>query len=364
MEIVNLLDFLNNAKDLYTLNYASCSHELVNFLDLISEDEQFIQKIDLGVVYVKQRTQDQFVIVDGLSRILSLSLLLHAVCECYKKTTPKNDSAIKTIRSKYLLDNSTTKLKLPQEAQIIYNKIIFGERLSGKEKDSQMFKLLHSFWTQIKEEKLQAAAIFKMLKRIFVAMVDTNNVPARDLYYKLNNDNRKLKQLLLIEDYLKSFGIESEWNSFKNIYNNNSSDIKLFFKDYFITKFNFKKYSSNRLYEIFVNYFETMLQYMSEDVLFSKIKRSAKLYSEILNLSMKNDSIKKALIQIKMHSGEDTYAYILNVYEDYMDNNLSEATLLEILSTINEYLIKREKTPNNVTFNELINYLNAFITCK
>ena len=130
MEIVNLLEFLNNAKDLYTLDYASCEHELVNFLDLMIEDEQFTQKIDLGIIYTKQKTLDQFMIIDGLSRILSLSLLLHAICECYKKTSPKNDNAIKTIRSKYLLDGSKTKLKLPQEAQIIYDKILFGERLS------------------------------------------------------------------------------------------------------------------------------------------------------------------------------------------------------------------------------------------
>lgn len=364
METVNLLEFLNSAKDLYTLDYATCEHKLVNFLDLITEDEQFTQKVDLGIVYVKPKTLDQFVIVDGLSRILSLSLLLHAVCECYKKTSSKNETAIKTIRKKYLLDSASTKLKLPKESQVIYDKIIFGERLSGKEKESQMFKLLHSFWSQIKQENLQAANIFKMLKKVHVIMVDTCNVPQRDLYYTLNKSNRAINQLALIENYLKNYGITAEWEALKRIYHDKTSDIELFFKDFFVTKFNFKEYSSGRLYETFVNYFETMLQYMSEDTLFAKIKRSAKLYYEILNVSIKNETLKKALIQIKMHNGEDTYAYILNVYEDYIDNNLTEATFLEILSTINEYLKNRQKTPNNVTFNELINYLNAFITCK
>ena len=65
-----------------------------------------------------------------------------------------------------------------------------------------------------------------------------------------------------------------------------------------------------------------------------------------------------------MHNGEDTYAYLLNIYEDYKENNLSESTFLEILFTIDDYLKNRVKTPNNVGFNELIQYLNAFITCK
>ena len=59
-----------------------------------------------------------------------------------------------------------------------------------------------------------------------------------------------------------------------------------------------------------------------------------------------------------------SYAYILNIYEDYEENNINKATLLEILSTIDEYLKNRLKSSNDVGFNELINYLNAFIICK
>ncbi len=89
METVNLLEFLNKAKDLYTLDYAVCDDELVNFLDLMTEDETFTKKIDLGIIYLHQRNLEQYTIIDGLNRLLSLSLLLHAVCECYKKHLQK-----------------------------------------------------------------------------------------------------------------------------------------------------------------------------------------------------------------------------------------------------------------------------------
>lgn len=364
MEILNLLEFLNNAKNFYTLDYARCEDELVNFLDIIKEDEQFIQKIDLGVLYVSQKTLDQFTIVDGLNRLLSLSLLLHAICECYKKTSEKNDKAIKTIRTKYLLDGSKTKIRLSEPEQIIYDKIIFGEKLSGREKESSLFVLLHNLWVKIKEDKLQASNIFKMLNKIVVTVVDTDDVPLRDLYYSLNKDKRNLNQLLLIESYLKNIGIIDSWKELKTIFGNRSSDLNIFFKDFFITKFNFIDFNEQRLYEFFVNYFETMLQYMPEDLLMEKMKRSAQLYGDILNVNFDNEELKNVMIQIKMHKGEDTYAYILNIYEDYIDNNISFVTFLEILTTIDEYLRNRLKTPNNVSFNELIQYLNAFITCK
>ena len=70
------------------------------------------------------------------------------------------------------------------------------------------------------------------------------------------------------------------------------------------------------------------------------------------------------MINIKRHEGEDTYAYILSIYEDYTANNISETIFIEILHTIDEYLKRRQTSGQNIDFNELINYLNAFITCK
>lgn len=364
MEVVNLLEFLNSSKDLYALEYAKCGAELVNFLDLMTEDEQFTRNIGLGMMFVSQKSIDQYLIVDGLDRIISLSLLLHAVCECYKKTSEKNDKAIRTIRNKYLIDGSKPKLHLAPKQQEIYNKIIYGEKLSGKEKENPMFVLLHNFWTQIKEEQLKAASIFKMLQKVTVFLADTEGVNIRDFYYTLNKNSSDLDLLLLVEDYLRNMGVEEYWNNIKKIFNNNLSDLDLFFRDFFITKFSFKEYKRERLYEIFVNYFETMLQYLPEDTLMKKIERSAKLYNNLLNVTIESEELKRALIQIKMHDGEDTFAYILNIYEDYVDNNITESTFLEILSTIDEYLKNRQKNSSDIGFNDLIRYLNAFITCK
>jgi len=363
METINLLEFLNNAKNLYALEYATCDGERIDYLDLISRDEQFTVKFDLGLVYATRTTLNQYTIVDGLNRILSLSLLLHAVCECYKKTTEKNDTAIKIIRTKYLLDGNKTKLKLSPDNQKIYDKIIFGERLSGREKDTPMFMQLHKFWSTIKQEALQANDIFKVLKKIYITLVDTADVQQRDLYYNLNKDKRNINQLLLIENFLKHYELKKDWDDIKRLYSNNDEDLNLLLKDFFITKLN-NKYQEKYLYYYFTNYFETMLQYMSPNILMQKIKNSAAMYYDILFVKFTNENIKKAFVQIKIHGGEDTFAYLLSIYEDYKDGSLTEATFLEILSTIDEYLKNRLKTPNNVDFDDLIKYLNAFITCK
>ena len=365
MEVVNLLKFLNNVNDLYALDIAKCNRELVNFLDLMTEDEQFTRSIDLGLVYLHQRSLDQFTIVDGLNRIVSLSLLLHAICECYKQTTQQNEQAIKTIRSKYLFKNAhKLKLHLNPEDDELFSKIINGERLSGHEKARPMFVLLHNFWTQIKEEKLQAANIFKMLQKINIIIVETDDISKRDLYYKLNRTNRKINQITMIENYLEDKKVLEIWKDIKSSYFIEKGDIQLFLKDFFITKFNYKHFSEERLYESFVNYFETMLQYMPAETLINNIKRSAMLYYNMLYVNFKNEDIKHIFINIKRHNGADTFAYILNVYEDYYTGSISESIFLEILNTIDEYLKNRLNSGKNIDFNELIQYLNAFLTCK
>ena len=365
MEVVNLLEFMNNAHDLYALDFARCNRSLVNFLDLMVEDEQFTRSIDLGLLYYSPKDIDKYIIVDGLSRLVSLSLLLHAICECYKKTSTRNDKAIKTIRSKYLFSGgSKLKLHLHGEDSELYSKIINGERLSGYEKSRPMFLLLHNFWSQIKEEKLQASNIFKMLQKINVVLIDTQDVSKRDMYYRLNKSNRKLNQLTLIDSYCAEKGIINQWNEIKDSFILEKNDVLQFLKDFFITKFNYKTFSPDRLYESFVNYFETMLKYQKKNALMSNIKRSAMLYSNILNVNFKNEDIRHAFINIKRHNGVDTYAYILNVYEDFYTGNISESIFMEILNTIDEYLKNREASGKNIDFNELVQCLNAIISFK
>ena len=59
-------------------------------------------------------------------------------------------------------------------------------------------------------------------------------------------------------------------------------------------KFNYKKFDPERLYESFVNYFETMMQYMPEDVIMKRMKHTAALYCNILHVNFHNEEIKKA----------------------------------------------------------------------
>ena len=95
--------------------------------------------------------------------------------------------------------------------------MINGEKLSGHEKDTPMFSLLHSFWAQIKEENLQASKIFTMLNKVKITLIETDDVPIRDLYYNLSSEF-KLNQISLIDDYMKELKLLDDWTSLKKMF--------------------------------------------------------------------------------------------------------------------------------------------------
>ena len=124
MEEKNLLDFLNKINSLHVPEYTTCSDNLYNFLDLTSLDEQFTQRIDAGLIFLYEKTMGHYTLIDGQNRLLSLSLLLHAICECHKKTNSQNEKAISIIRKKYLFNGAKTKLRLTEADQPVYEKIL------------------------------------------------------------------------------------------------------------------------------------------------------------------------------------------------------------------------------------------------
>ena len=55
MRVENLLEFLNKTKTLSVPDYVVCDSELVDLLEVISVEEEFTRKIDLGIIYISEQ---------------------------------------------------------------------------------------------------------------------------------------------------------------------------------------------------------------------------------------------------------------------------------------------------------------------
>ena len=122
-----------------------------------------------------------------------------------------------------------------------------------------------------------------------------------------HNDQRiEVKSYLPVNDKLKLISnvinLSADDNNFSNPVKEDVYFALEIIENYTNISFTDKqKEDLTKLYDSFVNYFETMLQFMAEDAVIAKIKRAANLYHNILNINIKEEGLKKHLIQINSH---------------------------------------------------------------
>lgn len=365
MDLYKVLEFLENTGYLYTLDYAKkylYSSKLSNY---IFDMFDITEKSSLGVVYTKPIKIGEQYIVDGISRLVGISLFLFAVCECWKNTTERNELLIRKIKANYLLRNGRPKILLNSANNDIYEPLLLGDRISGKNKKTIIFCTYHEYWTKLKLGNYDLKDIMDKLDRLYLYNINLTDMDApqvRDFYYSLNIDNQKLNQIALIRDFLKEENAGYEWSEIEQLFYNNKDYLMMFLRDYLITKYKIKKIPYNNFYLVLKGYINELKKYKSVVSAVEDMHASAIIYNNILNVDIQDEDIKNKFVEIKLNKGNDTYAYLLEIYEDYRDGNITKETFLEILTAINEYLVTRNANPSSRTnFNDLISDLNKML---
>ncbi len=362
MDTYKVLDYLENTGHLHALEYAKkCmySAKLSNYVfDLFDVTERG----NIGIVYTKAIKPGEHLLVDGLSRLVSLSLFMLAVCECWKNTSERNELIIRKIRAKYLLRNDRPKIILTGKANKIYESLMLGDRISGRDKKSLLFCIYHEYWTKLKLGTYSIKDVMEKLDNLYLFSFDLETDDTRGFYYILNADNPNLNQIGLIRDYLTANGAGYEWGEIEQLFYNNKDYLLMFLRDYLITKYKKAKIPYNSYYVVLKDYVQKLKKYRPVAKVVEKMHESAVTYNNLLSIEIPDEEIKNKFVAIKFNNGDDTYAYLLEIYEDYLDGNITKETILEILTAVNEYLIDRNANNGKRTdFNELIADLNKLL---
>lgn len=166
--IISLSEILGTAKSLVSAGFSSAyNFDEVNaaeYFDEILESSTFPSPIFSGIL-IMEKSEDKYIIIDGLQRITTINLLLCALCEIYKNTSKKNEDAKNKIFSRYLISDNKPKLKLIREEQGIYRKILFSQELSKDETESNLVKTYQSFLKKVKEHKISGTELFRIIAK-------------------------------------------------------------------------------------------------------------------------------------------------------------------------------------------------------
>lgn len=361
IQTINLLDLLNNTQALYSTEFAGEYRVPADLLENLLEVSQTKEPLFDGLMFLQRLNNDACIVVDGMKRLISLSLLLHAICECYKLTNNKNTHAIELIKKRYLFGKYGTKMQLNGDEKKIYEKLVKYERMTDEEKEHPMFKVLHEFWAKIKMNNLSAVQLFNQIKQIksLVCIYEENDIDNRDLYQFLNCNNSYIEELKLIKNFLEEKTGDSVvlWYEFVDMFKKADMErkIKYFFLDFLTIQKNGVIPKENEIYMSFKHYYLRMISGgQSPEDFFKNMKNVAKNYIKISTANFENIKIKQRIQTLKDNNMYETFPYLLEVTDDYENERITEETLCQLLDTVILF-VAEQKTGN---FESMINFAN------
>lgn len=362
MEIktLNLLDILNKSQVLYSTDYSGEFQAPADLLENLLENSGSDEPILDGIMFLQKTSSRSYLVVDGIKRIIQFSLLLHALCECYKLTNEKNDHAIELIKKRYLFFGKYTKIHLHGYEKIIYEKLVKYEHMTEEEKQHPMFIQLHEYWAKIKMNNISAVKLFNEIKKVNVlaCVYEDSEIENRDLFQYLNCNNPNLEELLLITDFIKENSKDGlkAWYDILDLYKNAGLKdyFKYFVRDFLTIQRNGIIPKANELYMSFKRYYKRLAPNMDIKDFFKHIEKFAEYYIKILQADFANEEIKSLITTINEGDMQETYPYLLEVLDDVESGRLTEETLIQLLNTVIAF-INEQRSGN---FSSTIDFAN------
>lgn len=366
MENIGVLDFLSGVHRLYAPDYASDFRFEENLLNKLISNNNFDADINIGTVFVRNAgLAHEFYIVDGLSRIISVSLILFYMFESNKYILVD-----KNLKDKVFSDNlfykSKPKIILNGQEDDIYIKMLERDFLTSEEKNSELVKASNQFKELINENHYVIFKLYQQLKNVKILLVNVDRDFELETFYQANKNNRNLDMKKIISYYLASIGGSDLMSKLSSLFSDYESDLLHFLKVFLITKTTDYAFGDNELYEYFRRYIDTMNKYQSMEKNSIDIIKFARLYKDIINLNFNDTCIRNLFIAIKTSNGNDALPFLLELYGDYVDHNITESAFIDLLSAIKDFIQARNNNPDNQKC-DLVNLsqeLNKFICSK
>lgn len=361
---VGILDFLSRVNHLSVLNCSSDFEYVKDLFEHIISGKYYDSDIDLGIIYVKKNSDKEYLIVDGKRRFLALSLLLAAIADYHSSISQAISVLSNQINSRYLKYTSDAKMSLFGLEKTVYEKIINTEPLSYNEKQTELYRTYYIFLQNIKSLDFDIEKYYDLITRIKVNIIFVEEFIDRDIFYAINKDLRPLNQLMLIKSYLAESHHSEIVDNLFFFFNYKIEVFLLFIKCYISPKFNTLIKDENLLYDYFVKYIETIKKYQTFDDIILTMTRTAKIFRKMYNADYRDPDVKKMFIKIISGDGRDTYAYLLELCEDYENGYLSKESLLEVGKIIDTYIQERNNSPmmdDDIDFYRMANELNKVI---
>lgn len=371
--IISVSEILNSSKSFlsagFSAGYSFDAKKAADYFDELIKNSISPSPIFSGIL-IMELSDENYTVIDGLQRLITISLLLCALCEIYKVNSKNNQEARDKIFNRYLIDGKEPKLKLTGEEHIIYKKILFSEWLIDQEIENNLAQAYQSFLDKIKAGKISANELFRCVSKIqfMLVVTDKSEVSLRDLYETINSEHKGQSQINLISDFIaqqdkSALGLWQQMiDSFKGSYL-----LESFIKDFLTTRADEQVSDKGALYNNFKNYFYKISKYQDVKMIVENMFKYSGYYFKIIKADFEDAEVKKQIKILNENGGKDAYPYLMEVLDDLENAHINTDAFLNILMMVNLFIkSQRESSFSgvNIDFAGLSKELNKMLILK
>ncbi|WPF89111.1 DUF262 domain-containing protein [Cyanobacterium aponinum UTEX 3222] len=321
--------------------------DIVELLENESNSPHFFGSIVTMQMEFLPEEVSKFLLIDGQQRLTTILILLATIRDQAKII--HNLKLFKEINDKYLInaydegENFYKLLPTQIDRQSFYQ--IINEEYNHIKQQKNLIAECYQFFTR-KIKRFPETEYKKLINIIGGYLIVISIVLSKDdnpylVFESLNAKGQPLTQADLIRNYL-FMGIQGEkqdkmyqqyWLPMENLLQDNLTD----FLRYYLTKKG-KDVKKNQVY------FELKEQTIKNNVsdYLKDIYKFANYYSRFLDPNQENNiKVRKYLIRIKSLDIKTVYPFLLNCYDDWQTNKLSETEFIDVCKIIENFIIRR-----------------------
>lgn len=357
----------------YSWKKKNCE-QLLSDLKEVSEKE-YPSHFFGSLVYVSENVGgcEEYLVIDGQQRIITVSLLLLAVRNYILEHPELSLNSINTdkIKNAYLTDayaNDTKKLKLKliQGDDAAYEALIEGRKLIENTNITANYNYFHDEIGKMSPEMLEGVyqAIGK-LDIVSISLQPQNGDDPQLIFESLNSTGLALETADKIRNYVLINMKHQEQETFYRNYwepleqTVGHEDLDKFIRYYLAVKTR-ELYSENRLYFEFKDYRRD--SHLPIELIFKDMNEYAGYYNAIVNPEKEKTEYSEILERINKLTVKTYIPLAMDLFKAKSDGRISSVNMGKALEVIENYIVRREvcNLPANV-FNKLFVQIGAEI---
>lgn len=363
----NLLKFLQGTKQfiipIYQRKYSwtiNQCRQLWNDIVRAAEDEEVKGHFVGSIVYIERglyqiSSVPQLLVIDGQQRMTTLTLFLLALGKAIEESGQTWDITKKKIMNYYLVNNEEDgdlyhKLILTKSDKDTLINLVLDKKLP-EEYSVRVMENFNFFLESIKNSGIDLNKLNKGISKLIVVDIslDRDHDNPQLIFESLNSTGLDLSQADLIRNFVlmrlepkEQTDLYTEYwypmeRSFGNL--NDSAIFDRFMRDYLTVKTG-KIPNIQDVYSVFKDYvYQQDGQSVHEIV--ADIYRFSKYFVYLAFQTEKDKGINQVLEDINTLKVDVSYPFLLEIYDDYVQESLPKEDFISILKLVEAYVFRR-----------------------